>query len=251
MTMKECPRDDEPNAVFHVTNRVNWQVWHLQPSECAAILTELIRTSLLKLNVDLLAYVLMSNHLHCVVRSPGEDDFQRLTKHRLPNRLRRRYPRGHLKRGVLSQFLHRLAGMSSRQIQRLLELKGRLWESDFYSTKLESADALLFAIAYDHLNPVAKDMARTAEQYGRSSAMWWQAEGSGDLPLARRGLPFSLDLPEFRKRLLALQRSRELRKFVRQQPNGEFWTPARSTSDLIELCSELGLERFLQQRCCG
>ena len=30
-------RRDEPNAVWHVTGRVNWRVWHLEPDRAFSV----------------------------------------------------------------------------------------------------------------------------------------------------------------------------------------------------------------------
>ena len=84
--MRDCPRDDEPNAVFHLTNRVNWQQWYLRSDRCAATFMRLLAHFLEELAMDLLAYVLMSNHVHLIVRSPDREQFERLTSRRLKNR---------------------------------------------------------------------------------------------------------------------------------------------------------------------
>ncbi|MHC4848723.1 MAG: transposase [Planctomycetota bacterium] len=201
--------------------------------------------------MDLLAYVLMSNHVHLIVRSPDREQFERLTSRRLKNRVRRRYPIGQFKRSVLSQFLHRLAGASSRCIQELLEIKGRFWESDFHSRKIETPNALLFSMAYDHLNPVVQNMVSCASEYERSSAAHWAGAGFSPIPLMRRGLPFDFDEADFRRRLAALQGRRELQQLARAVPPDVLWGRSMSNADLNELVEEFGLAPDLHQPWCA
>jgi REP element-mobilizing transposase RayT len=163
------------------------------------------RECLALFGIDLLAYVLMSNHFHFVIRSPAEELFQELTTRRLRCRHRRPWPAGHQKRSVRAQFMRKLMHSTSTTIQRHLDLSGHFWERSYHARRVLDETDLVVTMAYDHMNPVEAGMARIPDEYRRSSASWWRRHGESVLPLLQRPLPFGLALPELRARLLEYQ----------------------------------------------
>jgi REP element-mobilizing transposase RayT len=201
-------RDDAPDAIFHVTARVNWRFFHLQSQFCADIFYGLLAGCLRRFDIDLLADVLMSNHFHLVVRSPAAARFRELTTRRTRCRHRLPWPRGHEKRSVLAQFMKRLMYCASRSIQGRLGLSGRFWEEPFHARRVLDATDLVVTIAYDHLNPVKAGMAKLPTEYARSSARWWTGANGSPIELMRRPPPFGLDFSGLRRQVLEYQASR-------------------------------------------
>ncbi|MHC4818568.1 MAG: transposase [Planctomycetota bacterium] len=201
--------DDAPDAIWHVTSRVNWRAWHLE-AEAAylAVLGHLSRV-LVKFGVELLAFVVMSNHLHLVLRMPAEALFRQLTGRWTKCRHFRPWPAGHPKATVIGQFMKELKLSVSNTIQGSMGLTGHFWEKRHHRRRLWDPWGLVVAVAYDHRNPVREGMVLRPEQYGRSSAAWWATKENAPIALATRSdFPFGLDPGEFRSMLMGLQAER-------------------------------------------
>jgi REP element-mobilizing transposase RayT len=215
MDMPRPPRPpDAADAVFHVTARVNWRAFHLEPHRCVSILYRVLRECLALFGIDLLAFALMSNHFHLVLRCPAAELFRELTTRRLRNRHRRPWPPGHQKRSVRAQFMRRLMQGTSMMIHKELGLSGHFWEKSYFARRVVDADDLAMTIAYNHLNPVEAAMTRAPEHYARSSAAWWSDGAKSPVPLLLRPPPFDLTLEELRERILSYQADRMFRNAV-------------------------------------
>lgn len=199
---------DAPDAVFHVTARVNWRVFHLEPHWCACTFYRVLRECLVKFGVDILAFVLMSNHFHFVMRSPATPLYRELTTRRRQCRHRRPWPIGHQKRTVRAQFMRYVMQRTSWRIQRDLGLTGHFWEGSYHARRVLDDTDLATTIAYDHVNPAVAFMVKAPEEFSRSSASWWRAGEDSPLPLFERPPPFELTLPELREQVLAYQASK-------------------------------------------
>ena len=203
--------DDAPDAVYHVTARVNWRVFYLEPHACVSTFYRVLRECLVRFGVDLLAFVLMSNHFHLVMHGPPAKLFRRLTTRVLRCRHRMPWPRGHQKGSVRAQFMRLLMQCTSARIQEELGITGHFWEKRHHARRILDDVDLVATMAYDHLNPVEASMVDVPEHYRRSSAGWWQNGSQSPVPLLLRPLPFGLTKDSFRDRLLAYQASRAFR----------------------------------------
>jgi putative transposase len=96
-----------------------------------------------RFDVEILAYCLMTNHVHLVAVPKAEDGLQRMLKP-----LHMRY----------AQLVNRAQGW-----------KGHLWQGRFFSSPLDDA-YLWAAMRYVERNPVRAGMERRAENYRWSSA---------------------------------------------------------------------------------
>ncbi|MHB8405760.1 MAG: transposase [Gammaproteobacteria bacterium] len=96
-----------------------------------------------KHRVDVLAYCLMTNHIHLVVVPSGEE--------------------------ALHQMLKPLHMRYAQRINRRKGWKGHLWQGRFFSSALDE-HYLWAAIRYVERNPVRAKMVRKAENYPWSSA---------------------------------------------------------------------------------
>lgn len=117
-----------------------------------------------ELRFELLAWVIMPDHMHLVVQLPdrvSSDSVMRLVKGRFSRRWNHR----------------RRAG-------------GPLWQTRFHERVLTSERALLAAVEYVHANPVVAGLVDVAGDYEWSSARAWsvrsQAEPSSGNRLRRR-----------------------------------------------------------------
>ena len=96
-----------------------------------------------KYHVRILAYCLMTNHIHAVV-VPGSED-------------------------ALEKVFRPLHTRYAQRINRAKQWKGHLWQGRFYSSALDEA-YLWAAIRYVERNPVRARIVRRAENYPWSSA---------------------------------------------------------------------------------
>jgi REP element-mobilizing transposase RayT len=209
--MDTIARKDAPNTVWHITSRVNWRTWHLGPEEACCAFLECLSEAVERFLVDLLAYVVMSNHYHAVVRSPDEESYRRLTGRRTRCRHFLPWPPRHPRSTVIGQCLRTLQLAVGSRIQGKLGLTGHFWEGRHHRRRLEDEWALVTAIAYDHRNPVVQGMAARPEDYARSSAGWWASSGPATVPLCtRRDFPFGSTLERVRSRVVRFQADKRL-----------------------------------------
>jgi putative transposase len=96
-----------------------------------------------KHEVEILAYCLMTNHIHLIAVPASEDGLEKLLKP-----LHMRY---------------------AQRVNRTRGWKGHLWQGRFFSSALDE-DYLWAAVRYVERNPVRARMVRKAENYRRSSA---------------------------------------------------------------------------------
>ncbi len=236
-------RGDAPRAVFQVTGRVNWQVWHLvKPGFFERFLAEL-KAAAAAFSIDLLAVVFMSNHYHCVARSPGEARYRELTSRRTRCYHIRPWPKGHLKSSVLSQWAHRYLGRVSTHFQEKLGIKGHFWEERYHASRLDDAWNLVVRLAYDHRNPVRAGIVLRPEDYPWSSAAWW-ATGESEIFSIPDDceLPFGLSFETLRSMLLDYQRSKLLDDAIQAlEKQGCRWSSPGGLERLREVLKESGL----------
>lgn len=202
---------DFPNAVWHVTNRVNWQAWRLAPDFAYESFLFHLKRCLDEYGMDLIAFTVMSNHFHTVLRSPDFEVFRRLTGRRTGCRHFRPWPVGNQNSEVLSQFAKELKRRVAREVQAQFKIGGHFWEKPHDRVLVTDPTQLVFAIAYDHRNPVRAGMHLRPEDYPRSSAVWWADRSPCDVPLCTRpDLPFDLPFEYLRKSVLLYQASKRV-----------------------------------------
>ena len=125
----------------------------------------------IRYQVKILAYCLMSNHVHILVIPAAADS--------------------------LAGMMRSVAGRYSLYFNRKYERKGRLWESRFYSSVIE-ADSYLWSVAlYIEWNPVRAGAVAAPESWRYSSAKH-HLSGEGD-PLISEVLFDESDMEAYRK----------------------------------------------------
>jgi len=206
MRFNDRDREDAPDTVWHLNSRVNWRAWHLDTEQAHRIFVTSLRRAVDRYHVDLLAYVLMSNHYHAVLRSPPAAPYRALTGRRTPCRHYRPYRPGHPKSNVIGQCLHHMKLAVAKQVQHELDLEGHFWDGKHFRRKIRDAEDLVYSVAYDHRNPVREGMVARPEEYPRGSAAWWHSGADVPLELCRRtDFPFDVDRETFRAALLERQ----------------------------------------------
>jgi REP element-mobilizing transposase RayT len=251
--MRIVDRTDEPNAVWHITSRVNWRAWHLEPEGAANTFLECLGDSAERFGVDLKADVVMSNHYHLVAQSPGEDLYRELTGRRTRNRHFRPWPAAHPKSTVIGQFIRAVKLKVAKSIQGGIGLSGHFWEGRHHRRRLHDEWAMVIAVAYDHRNPVKEGMVARAEDYDRSSAGWWTNGSPSAVPLCRRSdFPFGVTLETFRAHLIRLQREKALDGVMeRFQRSGLPIDSVRGRAYLEKLLKEAGLDPLAGESPCA
>jgi len=241
--MTYAKRNDGPGLLHHVTARVNWRAWLLDDDGSKYLLARLIREAAEEFGLDVLAAVLMSNHMHLVVRSPPSELYRHLTARRTSNRHYRPWPDGHQKSTVIAQFMRAVRHRMSVRRHEELELSGRFWEGRYDARPIEDAKSLAVRIAYDHRNPVKESMVERPEDFPWSTAAAWRTGVKGSLPiLIRQPLPFGLTREGLRSEVLRYHGDPRLdemddalrERFARPGPISE--------EDWRELFDEYGIE---------
>jgi putative transposase len=210
-------RNDGPGLLHHVTARVNWRAWHLDDDRAKQFLARLIQEAADTFGIDVLAAVLLSNHMHLSLRSPPKLLYVRHTSRRMPNRHYRPWPKGHQKSTVVAQFMRSVRHRMSLRRQGELGLSGRFWEGRYDTKPIEDRMSLVVRIAYDHRNPVKAGMVSRPEQYLWSTARTWSSGEVTPLPvLIRQPLPFGLTIEELRDAVLRYQGDERLDSMSKQ-----------------------------------
>jgi len=146
--------------------------------------------------IDLLAYAIMSNHYHVVVRINSEkaanwsdaDVIERWGHiYSIPESevLEERVTLWRARLADLSWYMRCINEKLARRANREDKCKGRFWEGRFKSQALLDEAALIKCMAYVDLNPIRAKMARTPEQSAHTSIRSRIAGTAGHL------LPFS------------------------------------------------------------
>ena len=172
----------------HVVQRGNnKESVFLDRKDCEKYLSFLAKYSEKK-EASILAYCLMPNHVHILVRPSGDDGLAKLMQ------------------GVAlcyTQYFNRKRGRT-----------GRLWESRYYSTVIDGEKYLRTVSKYIEYNPVRARLVKVPEDYSYSSAKA-HILGKKD-PLLKEPLFDKDELSEYRA-FMRLEEDRKLTDEIRKQ----------------------------------
>lgn len=139
--MPRKPRMLSNSGYYHVTLRGAGKMILFEDQDDYLACLGLVRKYAQKTGVAVLAYCLMSNHIHLVVR----DDSQQL-----------------------SEFVRRFATSFALRYNERTSHVGHVFQNRFFSVPIESDESLLGAVRYVHQNPVKAKIA-SMEDYEWSS----------------------------------------------------------------------------------
>lgn len=141
--MPRIARGLSGGSIYHVLNRGNFkqQVFHKKLDYQAFI--KLIGEALSRYEVALLAYCIMPNHFHMVLK-PGQGD-------------------------ELSKFMHWLMTSHVRRYHRHYDSTGHVWQGRYKSFIIQADDHLLTVLRYVEGNPVRAGLVKSARDWPWSS----------------------------------------------------------------------------------
>ncbi len=132
-----------PNLPHHVTQRGNHRDAVFFGAGDHETYLLLLRDYATRYGVEVVAYCLMTNHVHLVVVPPSAE--------------------------ALFRTLKAVHGLYAQRINRMRELKGHLWQGRYFSSALDT-DYYRNAVRYVELNPLRAGLVERAEDYRWSSA---------------------------------------------------------------------------------
>ena len=150
--MPRVARASVGGICYHVINRGNGrrQIF-LKEGDYLAFLKALAHACI-EIPMPVLAYCLMPNHFHLVIR-PEHD-------------------------GDLSRWMHWVQNTHVRRYHQHHHDSGHIWQGRFKSFPIEEDNHLLTVLRYVERNPVRAGLVERAEQWNWSSARYWKtAEG--------------------------------------------------------------------------
>ena len=141
--MPRLARNVFPGIPHHITQRGNRREDIFFSEEDRLIYLQWLAEYCQKHKVEILAYCLMTNHIHLILKPSNEDGLQRVLKP-----LHMRY---------------------AQRVNKANGWKGHLWQGRFFSSALDESYTWS-AIRYVERNPVRAGMVAKAEEYLWSSA---------------------------------------------------------------------------------
>ena len=201
-------------AIYHVLNRGNAkQVVFTQTRDYDSFL-KLLCQAKQRHPLDLLAYCLMPNHFHLIVRPTRGSD--------------------------LSRFMQWLLTSHVRQHHRRNGTSGHIWQGRYKSFLIQEDRHLLVAMRYVERNPVRARLVKSAADWTWSS----HRESSG-LNERRRteACPVTLtsDWPNYVDQPLMDAELEDIRRSVNQQ------APFGSSDWRVHVCQEHGLQSTIRR----
>lgn len=144
-------RPDLPGSAFHLTTRLQDRAHRFTAPVRDAVIRSLAR-NILRSDIRLLAFVVMTNHLHLVL-------------------LQGRRP--------LGSFMQPLLTSISRIVHGAHGLEGHVFQRRYRHTLCADMDHLRNAIAYTHANPVRAGLCEEPAAYRWSSHLLYERRGIG------------------------------------------------------------------------
>lgn len=141
-----------PNMPHHIIQRGNRKQDVFFEKKDYLLYLSFLRDLSIQAGSDVLAYCLMSNHIHLIIKPKDENGLK---------------------------FIGELHRKYARCINRKMDWTGHLWQDRYASYPMD--DAYLYrALRYIELNPVRAGIYKTPEDYNWSSARQRLNKGHGD-----------------------------------------------------------------------
>jgi putative transposase len=146
--MPRTARASVGDVCYHVINRGNARGDVFHKHEDFAAFVTLLEQACERLPMRVLAYCLMSNHFHMVLRP--------------------------LAAGDLSRWMQWLLTSHVRRYHRHYQGSGHVWQGRFKAFPIQQDEHLLTVLRYVERNPVRANLVQRAEQWAWSSAAMWR-----------------------------------------------------------------------------
>ena len=151
--MPRLARVDVGNQIYHVINRANGRLKIFNKDADYTLFEELLQKAQEETSVCILAYIIMPNHWHLVVRPRNDGD--------------------------LGIFMHRLTNAHTRQVRVSTRTigYGHLYQGRYKSFIVSNDSYLLTLIKYVERNPVRAKLVQRCEDWRWGSA-WRRIKGA-------------------------------------------------------------------------
>lgn len=214
--MPRIARSSAGGVCYHVINRGNGrrQIFH-EDGDYESFLIALAHADD-QLRVPVLAYCLMPNHFHLVVRPENDGD--------------------------LSRWMHWLLNAFVRRYHKHHESSGHIWQDRFKSFPIEEDEHLLTVLRYVERNPVRANLAPRAERWPWSSARHWGAKAERPGYLAPGPVPRPRDWLKWVNRAATPAELDALRRSVNRG------APFGDADWIASTANRLGLQSTLRPR---
>lgn len=155
LSMPRAPRQVLAGVVYHVVNRGSQRRTVFRDGRDYADFLSLLATARRRFAVDVLAFVLMPNHVHLVLRPRSDDGLGRLMHWLTTTQVRRHHGR----HGSV----------------------GRLWQGRYRSFPIHDDAHLTAVLRYVEANPLRARLVHRAEDWPWGSLAWRATPARGDL----------------------------------------------------------------------
>ncbi|MDR3634772.1 MAG: transposase [Isosphaeraceae bacterium] len=145
--MPRTARASAGNYCYHVLNRGNGRATVFHDDADYESFIELIGEASDRLPMRVLAFCLMPDHFHLVVR-PNDD-------------------------GDLSRWMQWVLTAHVRRYHRRYQTSGHVWQGRFKAFPIEPGEPLRTVLRYVERNPVRSRLTKRAERWPWSSLKWW------------------------------------------------------------------------------
>lgn len=135
------------DGIFHVYQRVNNRDYFFSKDEAKGMIIHIIKELKIKLDFELLGFVIMDNHYHFIIK---------------------------VNKDPLDSIMFNINNVLVRYINKDLKRTGHLFEIRYKSKKVEDDRYLLWLIRYIHRNPVRAKMVAKVDDYKWSSHYFYK-----------------------------------------------------------------------------
>jgi putative transposase len=144
-----------PNHYYHVYNRGAHKADIFRSDADYVMLLNIIQEKKSEFDISVIAYCLMDNHYHFLLRQNGD--------------------------AKLNEFMQAVFNIYPKRFNHKYGLSGRLFEGPFQAIMVESEKYLLHLCRYIHRNPVEADMVKNPEQWHYSNYLEFMGKRNGTL----------------------------------------------------------------------
>ena len=158
-----------PGCIYHIYNRgVNRMSIFANPGNYVYLLRK-VKSLLAELPVTMLAYCLMPNHYHFVLRQDEATTFPKAASFREG------------KDGGLSTFMQRLFITYTQAFNKQQERTGPLFQGRFRHIRVDRDEYVMHLCRYVHLNPVVAGLVSRPAAWPYSNYLEWIEAREGKL----------------------------------------------------------------------